>query len=167
MADGGQWKGVQLALPSPPTTGMEAGHRASRSNRILINRTHPKAMTTTVVLAPKQHRKPGCGRREGSKQVGGGQESGLEGTGCIHLRGEHCALAQGGGGGVGQCTEVPTFSCYPQHPGDTGLWADLPFIAAHQHETPPAPTLAPQVDPRQGEGKERENCLEKDSTRIQ
>jgi hypothetical protein len=92
----------------PPTIGMEAGHRASRSNRILINRTHPKAMTTTVVLAPKQHRKPGCG--EGSKQVGGEDMSGgLEGAGCINLQGEHCALAQGRGGGVGQMHRGPHF----------------------------------------------------------
>lgn len=58
---------------------------------------------------------------------------GLESAGCIILQEEHCALAQGGGGGVGQCTEVPTFSFCPQHPGNTGIWADLPFIAAHQH----------------------------------
>lgn len=102
-----------------------------------------------------------------SKQVGEDMSRGLEDVGSINLRGEHCALAQGGGEGMGQCTEVSTFSCCPQHPGDTGIWADLPFIADHQHQTPPTPTLAPQVDPEQGEGQEGENCLEKDSTRIQ
>jgi hypothetical protein len=70
----------------PPTTGMEAGHRASRSNRILINRTHPKAMTTTVVLAPKQHRKPGCGGRAQSR-FGEDKRGGLEDVGCISLQG--------------------------------------------------------------------------------
>lgn len=65
----------------PPATGMQAGHRASRSNRILINRTHPKAVTMTVVLAPKQHRKPGCGRRRAQSGSGGDMSKGLEGTG--------------------------------------------------------------------------------------
>lgn len=58
---------------------------------------------------------------------------GQERAGCINLQEEHCALAQGGEEGWGKCTKAPTFSYCPQHPGDAGIWADLPFIAAHQH----------------------------------
>lgn len=112
-------KGCRLPF-LPPTTGTEAGHRASRSNRILINRTHPKAMTTTVVLAPKQHRKPGCSGRAQSR-FGEDKHGGPGGCGVHQSSG--IALCFSPGGGQGKCTKVPIFFCCPQHPGDAGIWA--------------------------------------------
>ena len=141
----------------PPARGMEAGHRASRINRILINRTHPQAMTTTVVLAPKQHRKRGCGRRRAQSRQGEGGPGGCRTLGS-GLRGRALCFSPERKGRVGseRCTKVPTSPCCPQHPGDAGIRAGLPFIAAHQHLTPrpppPTPMLAPQVNPGQGEG---------------
>lgn len=57
---------------------------------------------------------------EGLKAGQGDVSRGLEGTGSISLQGEHCALAQGGAGGMGQCTEVPTF---PAALGTLGIQA--------------------------------------------
>lgn len=85
----------------------------------------------------------------------------------MHPSGVEALCFSPGGRGAGKCTKVPTLSCCPQHPGESGIWAELPFIAAHQHQTPPTPTLAPQGDPGQGGGRKGKHCLEKDSTRIQ
>lgn len=67
---------------------------------------------------------------------------------------------------MGQCTWVPPFSCCPQHPGDTGIRAHLPFIADRQHQTPD-PNAGTTGGSKAGSGQEGEHCLEKDSTRIQ
>lgn len=102
---------------------------------------------------------------EGSKRLGEDMSRGLEGVGCIHLRGEHCALARGVGG-----ANAPRSPLFPAALSTLGIQASgqiCPLLLPISIKHPPTPTLAPQVDPGQGEGQERENCLEKDSTRIQ
>lgn len=87
-------------------------------------------MTTTVVLAPKQHRKRDVA---GGLKAGRGRE-GLEGAGRMGLVcGESFVLQPREEGAVGSgddAPKVPTSPCCPQHPGDAGIWAGLPFIAA-------------------------------------
>ena len=106
------WGGLVERHPGcpafPPARGMEAGHRASRINRILINRTHPQAMTTTVVLAPKQHRKRGCGWRRAQSRQGEGGPGGCRTLGS-GLRGRALCFSPERKGRVGseRCTKVP------------------------------------------------------------
>lgn len=91
--------------------------------------------------------------------------------GCIHQGGGGAlCFSPGEGAGRGKCTKVPTLSCCPQHPGESGIWAVLPFIAATSIEHPPHPhasTTGRQGREKAGGGGEGGEALLRDSTRIQ